>query len=154
MLRLAAALFASMLLAVPAWAGDGSKCPVASLVLWGDGRHDDTRALNAWFRGDPVIWAQTGQPAGPQIADRSFLMTSAVYVPSGTGRRLERFRMIWPARKEVVSGGTIVAGNDADKPPLAIGITKTGAGPDEGVPFPAPKPQPADRDSRTDCLIS
>jgi hypothetical protein len=42
----------------------------------GDGEHDDTAALNAWFRGETVIWGQTHQPVGAEIADRAFLLSS------------------------------------------------------------------------------
>ena len=88
-------------------AEEQSKCAAAPHLLWGDGEHDDTAALNAWFRGETVIWAQTHETVGAEIADRTFLLSSVVYISSGTGRRLERFRMIWPSGKEAVSGGTI-----------------------------------------------
>ena len=71
-------------------AEEQSKCVVAPHVLWGDGEHDDTAALNAWFRGETVIWAQTHDTVGEEIADRNFLLSSAVYITSGTERKLER----------------------------------------------------------------
>jgi hypothetical protein len=77
-----------------------------------------------------------------------------VHIPSGTGRRLERFRMIWPQRRERVSGEEIFTGNDPDKPSLTVGIVKLGAGPDEGVPYAAPPPKPAAPPSPKACLIS
>jgi hypothetical protein len=138
----------------PAWASEGSKCAAKSYVLWGDGKHDDTAALNAWFRGDAVVWGQNGRTIGPQITDRSFRLSSPVYIPSGTGRSIAHFQFFWPARKEVVAGGTIVAGADPKRPPLATGLTKIGVGPNEGVPFPSRTPQPADDDDRTNCLVS
>ncbi len=57
MFRLAACLLAAMAALSPAWAADASKCGAKLFVLWGDGKHDDTAALNAWFRGDDVMWA-------------------------------------------------------------------------------------------------
>src|SRR5262249_41479576 len=111
-----AALFAAL---SPAAAEDQSKCAAAPPVLWGDGEHDDTAALNAWFRGETVLWAQTHDTVGSGIADRSFLLSSTVYIPGGTGRKMERFRMFWPWRDEVVTGGTIAAGNDPDGEPVA-----------------------------------
>ena len=94
--RLAARLIAVILIASPAWAEEQSKCSAAPPVLWGDGEHDDTAALNAWFRGETVLWAQTHEPVGSEIADRSFLLSSTVYIHGGTGRKMERFRMVWP----------------------------------------------------------
>src|SRR5215470_15117590 len=110
----AAILLAALVVLSPAKAQEQSKCSAAPHLLWGDGEHDDTAALNAWFRGETVIWAQTHEPAAAEIADRTFLLSSTVYVSGGTGRRLEHFRMIWPWRNETVSGGTIVTGNDPD----------------------------------------
>ncbi|HZU89647.1 MAG TPA: hypothetical protein VE993_10370, partial [Stellaceae bacterium] len=62
------ALFAGL---VPAPAAPDS-CRPTPLALWGDGRHDDTAALNAWFRGDKVVWADSGRPVGPEIAGHTF----------------------------------------------------------------------------------
>jgi len=159
MTRIAAAILAVVLSAMPAWAGEGAKCAVTALALWGDGRHDDTAALNAWFRGESVVWAQTGtkvgsEIGGSEIGDRVFRLIGPVYIPSGTGRRIERFQLIWPERKERVSGGTIVAGLDPAKPPVAANLTKIGSRPDEGVPFETPDPKPANRDAGTNCLVS
>ena len=72
--------------AVPGKGRRPPNCAAAPQVLWGDGEHDDTAALNAWFRGETVIWAQTHAPVGPEIADRTFLLSSTVYVSGGTGR--------------------------------------------------------------------
>jgi hypothetical protein len=157
MLRLAA-LWLAMLLAMaaalsPAWAAESSKCGVG-LALWGDGRHDDTAALNAWFRGDPVFWGRTGREVGPQIADRVFRLSLPIYIPSGTGRSIVHFQFLWPERKELVSGGMIAAGADPKQPPVASGLTKIGAGPNEGVPFPSVTPRPAPHGDRADCLVS
>jgi hypothetical protein len=137
-----------------AWASERPSCAGAALALWGDGRHDDTSALNAWFSGDPVVWADTGRAVGPQIVGRVFRLSSTVYIPSGTGRRIERFEMIWPARRERVAGGAIFAGDDRDRPATMVGVVKEGAGPDEGVPYKAPPPSPAAPGSRSVCLVS
>jgi hypothetical protein len=150
-----AAIALLALIALPSvlQAGDPD-CAAAPRVLWGDGEHDDTAALNAWFRGEAVIWAQTYEPVGDEIADRRFLLSSTVYVAGGTGRRLEHFRMIWPWRSEVVSGGTITTGNDPDAEPRTDGITMVGADSDEGVPYKAPDPEPVDHGIPKHCLTS
>jgi hypothetical protein len=152
--RLAARLIAVILIASPAWAEEQSKCSAAPPVLWGDGEHDDTAALNAWFRGETVLWAQTHEPVGSEIVDRSFLLSSTVYIHGGTGRKMERFRMVWPWRDEVVTGGTIAAGNDPDGEPIADGITKVNADPDEGVPYDGPKFEPTEHGIPRHCLTS
>jgi len=150
-----AAALAGMLLALPpVKAEEQKKCAASPDVLWGDGEHDDTAALNAWFRGETVNWAQTHEPAGAEIADRTFLLSSTVYVSGGTERRLERFRMIWPWRNEVVSGGVIATGNNPDEEPRTEGITMVGADPDEGVPYKAPDPEPLDHGVPRHCLTS
>lgn len=154
MARTLAALLASLLTVSAARAEDRSKCTDAPPVLWGDGEHDDTAALNAWFRGETVIWAETHQAVGPQIADRTFLLSSTVYVHSGIDRKLERFQMVWPHRSEVVSGGTIEAGKNPDDPPVADNITKVNSDPDEGVPYDGPPPEPTENGVPRHCLTS
>ena len=154
MSRFLGILLVAVALASPSWAADSSKCGAKLLVLWGDGKHDDTVALNAWFRGDPVMWGQTGRSVGSQITDHLFRLSSAVYIPSGTGRSIQHFQFIWPDRKELVSGGMIIAGPDANRAPIATGLTKIGAGPNEGVPFASKTPKPAAHDDRGDCLVS
>ena len=139
-----AAIFAALTALAAAKAEEQSKCAAAPHLLWGDGEHDDTAALNAWFRGETAVWAQTHEKVGAEIADRTFLLSSVVYISSGTGRKLERFRMVWPERQETVSGGTIRSGDDPDQPPVAEGVTTIGADPDEGVPYESPAPEPLD----------
>ena len=151
---MAAAVLALLVPLSAATADEPSKCAAAPHLLWGDGEHDDTAALNAWFQGETVIWAQTHDAVGEEIADRTFLLSSVVYISSGTGRKLERFRMVWPERKEIVSGDAIVAGNDPDQPPVADGITKIGADPDEGVPYETPDPEPREHGIPKHCLTS
>ena len=151
---MAAAVLAMLVALSAAIAGEPSKWAAAPHLLWGDGEHDDTAALNAWFQGETVIWAQTRDAVGEEIADRTFLLSSAIYISSGTGRKLVRFRMVWPERKETVSGGAIVAGNDPDQPPVADGITKIGADPDEGVPYETPDPEPREHGIPKHCLTS
>jgi hypothetical protein len=135
-------------------AADPKKCVGAHLVLWGDGAHDDTEALNAWFRGETVVWGDTQQPVGAEIADRVFLLSSTVYIPAGFGRRLERFRMVWPHRHETVAGGMITTGDNPDEPPVAVAVTTVNAGPDEGVPFEAETPLLERPDAASACLVS
>jgi hypothetical protein len=151
---LAATLLAALLALAAAKAEEQSKCTASPHLLWGDGEHDDTAALNAWFRGETVIWAQTHGPVGAEIADRTFLLSSVVYISSGTGRKLERFRMVWPDRQETVSGGTIRSGDDPDQPPVAEGVTTIGADPDEGVPYEGPATEPLDHGVPRHCLTS
>lgn len=152
-------LIAAALLACAAWlpgakAAENAKCAAAPHVLWGDGEHDDTASLNAWFRGETVHWAQTHVVIGAEIADRTFLLSSTVYVSGGTGLRLERFRMVWPWSNEIVSGGTIVIDNDPDAEPRTEGITMVGADPDEGVPYKGPDIEPLDHGIPKHCLTS
>lgn len=153
MVRLALFLLIAVAALPPAGSADSSKCAAKLFVLWGDGRHDDTVALNAWFRGDPIVWGQTGRSIGPRIADHVFRLTAPIYISSGTDRRIEHFEFFWPERKEVVAGGMITSSADPNQPPVATGLTKIGAGPNEGVPYPSRTPKPASPD-RTDCLIS
>src|SRR5437588_11285916 len=87
--------------AEPAAAGR-PQCARGDMVLWGDGRHDDTAALNAWLHGDILVWAGSGEPVGAVIADHTFRLSSAIYAVGGAGRKLERFRLIWPERSETV----------------------------------------------------
>jgi hypothetical protein len=154
MKHLAAALLALLAATAPAWADEESKCAAAPLVLWGDGEHDDTAALNSWFRGETVLWAQTQETVGSEISDRRFLMSSTLYIHGGTGRKMERFQMVWPQRNEVVSGGTIAAGDDPDGEPVADGITKVNADPDEGVPYDGPELEPHEHGIPKHCLTS
>jgi len=152
--RIAGRLLAVLISFSPAAAEEPSKCTGAPPVLWGDGQHDDTAALNAWFRGETVFWAQTHQTIGSEIADRDFLLSSTIYIHGGTGRKLERFRMVWPHRNETVSGGTLAAGTDPDGQPVADDITKINADPDEGVPYEGDEPEPVERGIPRHCLTS
>jgi hypothetical protein len=152
--HLALGLLAALIAVSPAWAEDQTKCAAAPPVLWGDGEHDDTAALNAWFRGETVLWAQTHEAVDSEIADRNFLLSSTVYIHSGTGRKMERFQMVWPHRNEVVSGGTIMAGSDPKGQPVADGVTKVNADPDEGVPYDGPKIEPHEHGIPRHCLTS
>ena len=151
---LAATLLAALLALAAAKAEEPSKCDAAPHLLWGDGEHDDTAALNAWFRGETVTWGQTHEKVGAEIADRTFLLSSVIYISSGTSRKLERFRMVWPDRQETVSGGTIRSGDDPDMPPVAEGVTTIGADPDEGVPYEGPATDPLDHGVLRHCLAS
>ncbi len=154
MARIAAGLLAVLIAMPPAVAEDRTKCADAPPVLWGDGEHDDTAALNAWFRGETVVWADTHQAVGSEIADRTFLLSSTVYIHSGIERKLERFQMVWPHRNEVVSGGTIEAGKNPDDPPITDSITKVNSDPDEGVPYNGPPPEPTENGIPRHCLTS
>ncbi len=137
-----------------ALAGEAPQCARGDMVLWGDGRHDDTAALNAWLRGDGLIWAETGEPVGPVIADRTFRLSAAVYAGGGTGRKLERFRLVWPERGETVSGGTVLSGDNPDAAPVVSGVTIVGGDPGEGVPFDSPDIAPTARSDPARCATS
>jgi hypothetical protein len=129
-------------------------CVRIPIVLWGDGRHDDTAALNAWLRGEDAIWADTGAPVGATVERHRFRLSSAVYVRAGTGRTLREFRMEWPERGEVVTGGTIAAGSDPDAAPVQSGVRVEGGDPGEGVPFEVPDPGPQQANRDASCAIS
>jgi hypothetical protein len=129
-------------------------CERIPVLLWGDGRHDDTSALNAWLRGADAVWADTGRPVGPTISGRAFRLSEAVYVRAGTGRALHDFRMEWPERGEIVTGGAIRAGADPDGEPVLSGVSIVGGDPGEGVPFEMPDTDAADRSSEASCATS
>ena len=129
-------------------------CVKPEVILWGDGRHDDTAALSAWLRGAAATWAISGKPVGAHIVGHSFRLSTAVYVTAGTGRRLDDFRLLFPARREIVSGGTIVAGDDPNKPPEMSGVTIHGGDAGEGLPFDLPDRHPGRHPSEASCAIS
>jgi hypothetical protein len=129
-------------------------CTKVPVVLWGDGRHDDTAALNAWLRGHDAIWADNGTAVGAAIGNRHFRLSSAIYVQAGTGRVLHDFRLEWPERGEVVTGGTIAAGTNPDAAPLQSGVAISGGDQDEGVPYDAPDPEPDHAGSDASCATS
>jgi len=139
-------------------AASSQHCVAAEIVLWGDGRHDDTKALNAWLAGAPAIWNDSGEAVGAAIAGHSFRLSAAIYVPGGTGRRIADFHFIWPERGESVSGGSIAAGRDPDQAPILSGVSIVGGDPGEGKPFDAPDPDPvrgaAKSDPEASCATS
>ena len=149
-----AALLVALLVVSHAMAEERSDCAAAPPALWGDGEHDDTAALNAWFRGETVIWAQTHEVVGSKIADRRFLLSATVYVHGGTDRKMERFQMLWPHRNEIVSGGTIRTGSDPKEPPIVDEITKVNSDPDEGIPYDGPGLEPREHSIPKHCLNS
>jgi hypothetical protein len=138
----------------PALAAETPQCARGDMVLWGDGRHDDTAALNAWLRGDNLVWAMTGEPVGEAIADHVFRLSSGVYVPGGTGRRLDRFRLVWPERGETVTGGSVRSGDDPDAAPIVTGVEIVGGDSGEGVPLETPDIARIDRSNPARCAVS
>lgn len=50
-------------------------------VLYGDGKHDDTLALQAWFNGEDVEWPD-GTPVGNRIEGKRFIIHDTVHVDS------------------------------------------------------------------------
>jgi hypothetical protein len=135
-------------------AAEQGKCAPGDAVLWGDGEHDDAAGLNAWLRGETVVWARTGEEVGAEIADRTFKLGEAIYIHSGTDRILRRFRLVWPERGEVVSADALSTGNDPNQEPVASNLHITGGDPDEGVAFNGPDPVPHDRSNPRRCLTS
>ena len=159
MRRLAPFWLASFLLVLaPPWAmpaqADEQHCVRTENILWGDGKHDDTAALNAWLKGEEAVWADTGRSVGPAIAGRTFRLSSAIYVIGGTGRSLQDFRLLFPERGETVTGGTVQAGADPNAPPVSAGVTIVGGDSGEGVPFDAPDPVPVRAEDKEACPIS
>ena len=152
--KVSAFLFAAFLALSPAFAGEPARCARGDMMLWGDGQHDDTAALNAWLRGDNLVWATTGEPVGKTIAGHTFRLSSVIYAPGGTGRRLDGFRLIWPERGEIVTGGSVRSGDDPDAPPVVTGVEITGGDPGEGVPLETPDITPADRSNPARCAVS
>jgi hypothetical protein len=139
---------------VSALAAETAQCARGDMVLWGDGTHDDTAALNAWLRGDNLVWATTGEPVGEAIADHVFRLSSAIYVPGGTGRRLDRFRLVWPERGETVTGGSVRSGDDPDGAPIVTGVEIVGGDSGEGVPLETPEITRIDRSNPIRCAVS
>ena len=146
--------FAAFLAFSPAYAAEAPHCARGDMVLWGDGGHDDTAALSAWLRGDNLVWAMTGEPVGEAIADRVFRLSSVIYVPGGTGRRLDRFRLVWPERGETVTGGSVRSGGDPDAAPVVTGVEIVGGDPGEGVPLETPDIARIDRANPARCAVS
>src|SRR5436305_15153991 len=109
-LLLAVLLFSGL----PVLAAEPSKCAPGLVVLWGDGSHDDTAALNAWLRGAHAVWGETQEEVGAVIADRGFRLSQAIYTPGGTGRTLQHFILSWPERHETVTGDELATGMNAD----------------------------------------
>jgi hypothetical protein len=153
-LALAGMAVVALTAAMPAWAAEAQDCVRAETVLWGDGKHDDTAALNAWLHGDNVIWASNGAPVGAAIAGRSFRLSAAIYVASGTGRELSDFRLLWPERGETVAGGTIEAGADPNQPPIVSDVKIAGGDAGEGKAFSVPDSSPPHRDPSLSCATS
>ena len=154
--RLLSFLFAAFLalLQTPVLAAEPPQCARGDMVLWGDGVHDDTAALNAWLRGDSLVWATSGEPVGEAIANRVFRLSSAIYVPGGTGRELEHFRLVWPERGETVTGGSVRSGDDPDQAPIVSGVEIIGGDPSEGVPLETPDITRTDRSNPARCAVS
>ena len=70
-----------MRLAVPR----GMAQTASGLVIWGDGVHDDTAALQAYMYGEPVAWAS--DPLSPFtgfLRGGTFRITSSLLLSSGS----------------------------------------------------------------------
>lgn len=63
----------------------------APLTLWGDGVHDDTAALQAWFERQPVQWPD-GRPVGHAITGGTFKTSGVIRFaawPQADGQALQ-----------------------------------------------------------------
>jgi hypothetical protein len=56
-------------------------------ILWGDGHHDDTEAMQAWGSGRPWRHAD-GTPGGKVISGKQLLLTAPIVVTSAGGHGL------------------------------------------------------------------
>jgi hypothetical protein len=128
-------------------------CVHPAVILWGDGRHDDTKALQAWLDGANALWGESGAPVGATIAWRRFRLSTAIYFGAGTGRTLEHFRFDWPARGETVTGGRLSSGHDPNAEPAMSGVNIVGGDAGEGKPIYVPVAPPP-RPDATSCGIS
>ncbi|HEX3863629.1 MAG TPA: hypothetical protein VHY35_18250 [Stellaceae bacterium] len=149
-----AALGFVLAIAATAQAAEPQHCVRPDIILWGDGKHDDTEALNAWLHGADAEWAATGDPVGNSISGHDFRLSAAIYVSAGADRRLENFHLTWPDRGETVSGGTIQSTADPAQAPVTAGISIVGGDGGEGKPFDAPDPAPAAQNPQASCAIS
>src|SRR5436305_4234776 len=149
-----ALMILAVLILSSALAAEGPRCARGDIVLWGDGRHEDTAALNGWLQGEDLVWAETGEPVGEAITGHIFRLSSAIYVLGGTGRRLDSFRLVWPERGETVTGGSVLAGEDPDQPPVVSGVEIAGGDPGEGLPIDTPEIAPRDRRYPARCAVS
>lgn len=129
-------------------------CVHPEVILWGDGKHDDSAALSAWLKGADAVWAMTGKPVGGRISGHSFRLSTAIYVAAGSGRELMDFRFLWPERGETVTGGTIRAGSDPGQPPAMSGVRIEGGDGGEGVPFDLPEPASGRPSEPASCAVS
>jgi len=129
-------------------------CVHPAVVLWGDGRHDDTKALQAWLDGSNALWGDSGAPVGATIEWHAFRLSGPVYVAAGSGRTLENFRFSWPARGETVTGGVIRAGRDPNRAPMMTGVRIVGGDSGEGKPVALPNAPPRKPARDVNCGIS
>lgn len=60
--------------------------PPQRLVLWGDGVHDDTKALQALLDGKRVLRPDGSAMPGPVIGAGSYVLSDTIYVPPGVFR--------------------------------------------------------------------
>jgi len=56
-------------------------------ILYGDGKHDDTAALQAWGRGE-VVHRPDGEPVGQTIQDGYFVVSDTIAITRNDGVRL------------------------------------------------------------------
>lgn len=62
--------------------------PTVEPILWGDGHHDDTAAMQAWGSGRPWRHAD-GTPGGKVIANKRLMITMPIIVTAAAGDGLE-----------------------------------------------------------------
>ncbi len=50
-------------------------------ILWGDGIHDDTEALNAWIRDENVYWRGNDKRVEDYIGGKVFKLSDSLLMP-------------------------------------------------------------------------
>jgi hypothetical protein len=58
--------------------------PQEIVILWGDGAHDDTAALQRWMNGGRVFTPEGMLRSSSQLTSQSFLISSTVIVSNMT----------------------------------------------------------------------
>lgn len=71
------------------------------VLLWADGLHDDTAALQYWINGGDVRF-HGGVGPGDELADRGFVTTKTIYLPELRLRRrsIDRCNFIYSGTDE------------------------------------------------------
>jgi hypothetical protein len=102
--------FLAGLLAAPAIVRASSLMPlyVPSLVLYGDGIHDDTLALSAALTGERVRWADGRPVVGALVSGGAFLLSDTVQMGGSATLSNARLKWVgeWDATKYLIDART------------------------------------------------